>query len=74
MTLSVRRNAAMRAPLTRKGAHGTAPNAAQFGVLMCLPMASELLLKRERRLRWISDLWAALTHALVCGGSGREVQ
>ena len=72
MTLSMRRNAAMRTPLARKCAHGTAPNAAQFEVLMCLPMAPEL--KRERRLRWVPDLWAALTHALVRGGSGREVQ
>jgi hypothetical protein len=35
----------MQALRARKGAHGTSPNAAQFGALMCPPMAPELLLR-----------------------------
>jgi hypothetical protein len=37
----------MQAPRARKGAHGIAPNAAQFEVLMCPPRASELLLREN---------------------------
>ena len=43
-----------------------APTATHFGILMCLPMASELLLIKERRLRYVADLWAALGQVAAC--------
>jgi hypothetical protein len=60
----MRRNAAMRAPLAQKGAHGTAPDAAQFGVLMCPPMASELPL-RENGDFGRSPIYGQLSHKYV---------
>jgi hypothetical protein len=51
----------MQAPRARKGARGTAPNAAQFGVLMCPPMAPELLL-RENGDFGRSPIYGQLSH------------
>jgi hypothetical protein len=51
----------MQAPRARKDAHGTAPNAAQFGALTCPPTAPELLL-RENGDFGRSPIYAQLSH------------
>jgi hypothetical protein len=51
----------MQTPRARKGIRGTAPNAAQFGVLMCPPMAPELLL-RENGDFGTSPIYEQLSH------------
>jgi hypothetical protein len=61
----------MRATRARKGAHGTAPTAAQFGVLMCQPMAPELLLRENGDLGR-SPIYGQLSR--IRGGSGRKAQ
>src|SRR5205085_10639841 len=82
MTFTLRMRGTRAASSARAGAEAGAdrrpPNAAQFEVLLCPPTAPVLLLLKERRFRYISDLWAALRQVIyLCmyrWGVGRKAQ
>ncbi len=55
-----------RADVPNAGAKGTRMERSYIGSILCLPTASALPNWLERRLRYVSVLWAALRQATAC--------